>query len=265
MCAEERRHNLQRRFLIEPPHNPQDFQFVFEGKSVARFGLHSCRSAAQEPICMSLCLGEKIGFARFSRLFNGRPNSATCLRDLLISVAARTAREIVQPIPGKNQMCMRINKSRKNDFPASIDNFRVACLLLDLTTGADELDSAVANQQSTIANDPELRQLRTYARPPRASERDQLRSVKNSQCLHDLLNLLSTAWLISLNFATECAQTLCTFSSSTPLNFSSFNCARLIRTFNAAPSMHARIASAPTPTSETDAGFPLSAISASNS
>src|SRR5947208_13916274 len=52
--------------------------------------------------------------------------------------------------------------------------------------------------------------------------------------------------------------------ASAPLNFSSFNCARLILTFSAAPSIHARMASAPTPTSETEAGFPLSAISASN-
>src|SRR4030095_6442206 len=113
--------------------------------------------AAQEPICMSLCLREKIGLTRYSRFFNRRPNSPARLRDLLISVAARTALEIVQAIPGKNQMCVRIDKSRKNDFAVSIDNFRVACLLLYLTTGANDLDSAVANQQSAIANNPELR------------------------------------------------------------------------------------------------------------
>ena len=37
VCAEEGRHNFQQRFLIEASHDPQDFQFVFERQTVARF------------------------------------------------------------------------------------------------------------------------------------------------------------------------------------------------------------------------------------
>src|SRR5438874_13286962 len=67
-----------------------------------------------------------------------------------------------------------------------------------------------------------------------------------------------------LNCASEFALIFRTLSESADLNFSSFNWPRLMRTFNAAPSIHARVASAPTPTSEMEAGFPFSAISASN-
>jgi hypothetical protein len=69
---------------------------------------------------------------------------------------------------------VRVDKSRKNDFPLSIDDFRAACVILDFGAGPDEFDYAVANQQSAIANNAEFRQLRTYARPLWASERDQL-------------------------------------------------------------------------------------------
>src|SRR5262252_5441852 len=67
-----------------------------------------------------------------------------------------------------------------------------------------------------------------------------------------------------LNCASESALIFWTLSESVDLNFSFFNWPRLIRTFSAAPSMPARVASAPTPTSEIEAGFPFSAISTSN-
>src|SRR6266478_1682383 len=70
--------------------------------------------------------------------------------------------------------------------------------------------------------------------------------------------------MIFLNCASESALIFRTFSTSAELNFSSFNWPRLIRTFNAAPSTHARVARAPTPTSETEFGFPFSTISQSS-
>ena len=106
---------------------------------------------------MVFCFKEKIGFARCSRFFNSRPNSAPGLRDLLVSVAARTALEVVQPIPRKNQVRVRIDKSGKDDFSISIDDFRAICFLLDVSARGNDVDLAVADQHSAIVNDPELR------------------------------------------------------------------------------------------------------------
>src|SRR5205823_6857450 len=123
-----------------------------------------------------------------SLLFNGSPTSAPSLGDLLIRVTARAALEIVQPIPGKNQMRVRINKTAENDFPASIDNFRIACFLFYLSAGTDDVDLAVANQHSTIGNHCQFGQFTSRAWPLRAGQGDQLGCAKNRDRTHDSLN-----------------------------------------------------------------------------
>src|ERR1043166_5547298 len=159
-------------------------------------------------------------------------------------------------------MRVRIDESRHRDAPPKIDKFRIFRFLLDFIARTDDVDLAVADQNSAVANDSELRQFLADARTFRTCESNQLRRVKKSERAQAIL--LCTISSIFLKFDSESAFSFSTFFESSDLNFSSFNCARLIRTFKAAPSMHARVAPAPTPTSEIDAGFPFSAISASS-
>src|SRR4029077_4081405 len=100
-------------------------------------------------------------------------------------------------------MCVRIDKSGENNAPTGIHNLRVACVVRDLRARTDYVDLSVADQHSAIANDCRLGHLCADARPFRARKRDQLRSVKNSQRLHDLLSLLSTMPVMVLNCASD--------------------------------------------------------------
>ena len=53
-------------------------------------------------------------------------------------------------------MRMCIDKSRQYNSPSCIDNLRVARVFPDLLTRADDVDLAVANQHSAVANDREV-------------------------------------------------------------------------------------------------------------
>src|SRR6266567_3651211 len=160
-------------------------------------------------------------------------------------------------------MGVRIDKPGKHKPPAEIDNLRITRCLFDFVARTDDVDLAVANKQSAVANDSKRGQFIANARTLRARQRDELSRVKKSERLQ--VSLLCTIWSIFLNSDSESACSLRTFFCRSDLNFSSFKPARLIRTFNAAPSTHARVAQTPTPTSEIEFGFPFSAISASNS
>src|SRR5581483_998056 len=265
MGAQKCGHNFERRFFVESTHDSQNLEFVLERQAVPGFGFNSCSSATEKPIRMFPCLHDKVGLTRCSRFLHGGPNSAPGFRDLLVSLTTSTALEIVQSISAENQVRMPIDKSRQHNFSAGIDDFSVTGFAFDFCTRPDQLDFAVADENSAIANDSKFRKFRTHARSLWTGHCDQLRSVKNGQWLHDLLNCFSTICVICLNWASESALRSRTLPAISSLNFLSFNWARLILTFNAAPSMHARVASAPTPTSETDAGFPFSAISPSSS
>ena len=130
---------------------------------------------------MFLCLREKIDIAGRTRFFHSRPNASTGFGDLLVGFATRPSFKIIDPISCKNQVRVRINKSRENDVSARIDNFRIAGLPLDRIARSDELYPIVPNKHPAIANNRELGHLRTDARPLWTGQRDQLRSVKNSQ------------------------------------------------------------------------------------
>src|SRR5256885_2199352 len=98
-------------------------------------------------------------------------------------------------------MRVRINESGKDDTPAKIDNLRATGFLFDFVTLSDDVDLAVANQHSAIANDSELGQFLADARTFRARQRDELRRVKKSERLQ--VSLLSTIWSIFLNSDSE--------------------------------------------------------------
>ena len=85
-------------------------------------------------------------------------------------------------------MRVRVDKTRKDDFPASIDKFRIACSFFYLSAGTDDVNPAVANQHCAIGNDCQLGQFASRARPLRAAQRDELRRMKNRNRTHDLLN-----------------------------------------------------------------------------
>ena len=53
-------------------------------------------------------------------------------------------------------MRMRVNKSRQRNASAKFDNFRALRFLFDLVAPAHDIDLAIANQDSAVANDSEL-------------------------------------------------------------------------------------------------------------
>jgi hypothetical protein len=67
---------------------------------------------------------------------------------------------------------MGIDKSGKNKTPAGIDNFHIACVLCDLFARPDDVDLAVADQHSSIADNRRLRHLRANARSLWTCQRD---------------------------------------------------------------------------------------------
>ena len=82
-------------------------------------------------------------------------------------------------------MRMRIDKSRKDNPSTSINNLGVTRVLLDLIAGTNDIEPAIANKHSAIANDPEWRHLRANARSFRTRQCDELRSVKNGEGAHE--------------------------------------------------------------------------------
>src|SRR3981189_2547230 len=74
-------------------------------------------------------------------------------------------------------------------------------------------------------------------------------------------NFFSRNLLIFLNRYSSSSLNTCRLSERDDLTFSSFRFATLILTFIPAPSIQARTARRPTPTSEIEAGLPLAAIS----
>src|SRR5207302_10362247 len=89
--------------------------FMFNCESVARLRFDCCRAAFQKPIGMFLGDGEKLVLTCGARFFDSRPDSAAGFCDLFVAFAAGPALEIIQSIPAKNQMGMRIYKSRQHD------------------------------------------------------------------------------------------------------------------------------------------------------
>src|SRR6266478_4857848 len=82
-------------------------------------------------------------------------------------------------------MCMRIDKSRKDNPSTSINNLGVAGVPLDLITGTDDVDPAIVNEHSAVGNDSEFRHLSANARSFRTRQCDELRSVKNGERAHE--------------------------------------------------------------------------------
>ena len=80
-------------------------------------------------------------------------------------------------------MGVRIDESRQHNASAQIHNFRVRGFLLDLVAWTDDVDLAVANKQSAIANNSEFGQFLANAGALRPRQRDQLRRVKKSERL----------------------------------------------------------------------------------
>ena len=124
---------------------------------------------------------EKLALARCPRLLHRRPNSAARGSDLLIRFTSEAAFEIIETISGKDEMRMRIDKSRQHNSTFRIDDLRVARLLLDFIAGSDDVDLAVANKYSAVGNDRQLRHLDANARLLWTHQRDKLRSVKKSE------------------------------------------------------------------------------------
>src|SRR6476620_8006499 len=184
MRAEKCRHDFQTHLLLEFAHNAQNFQFIFDSQTVAQFRFDCRSSATQEPVRMLFCLREKTSLASCTRFFYGRPNSAACLRNLLVRFTSCPAFEVLEPIACENQMRMRIDEPRHYNASIGIDNFCVANILFDLIAGADSLDLAVADEHSTIRNDPEFRQLWPNARALGSAQRDELRGVEDRERVH---------------------------------------------------------------------------------
>src|SRR5439155_24679470 len=82
-------------------------------------------------------------------------------------------------------MRVRIDKSRKDTPSTSINNLGFARVLLDLIASTNDIDPAIADKHSAIANDPELRHLSANAGSFRTRQCDELRSVKNGEGAHE--------------------------------------------------------------------------------
>ena len=210
--AKKRWDNFEWRLVIQSPDYAQNLQFIIESQPVTRFRFNCCRAALENPIDALFSGFEKFVLGRGARLLYRGPNPAASFGDLLITFAARTPFKIVEPISCKNQMRMRIDKSRQHNATAGINDLRAARFLFDFITQADTVDFAITNEHSAIANNCQLAHFSANARPFRTSEGDQLRNVKNSQCLHDSLSLPSTTCLMFLNCASESALIFRSFS-----------------------------------------------------
>jgi hypothetical protein len=133
---------------------------------------------------MVFCLREKMELTRSTRFCNSRPNSAACFRNLLIRFASCPTFKIVEPISGENQMRMGIDESRHYNATVGIENFCVANILLDFVARTDAFNFPVADEHSTVSNDPEFRQLCRVTWALGSAQRDELRSVQDSEGTH---------------------------------------------------------------------------------
>jgi hypothetical protein len=139
---------------------------------------------------MLLSLVEKLHFTCSACLFYGGPDSAAPGRDLLVSFATRAAFEIIETISGKNRVRVRVNKPGQYDSPASVNDFTLTHAFLNLGARPDGHDHSIVNQHSPIVYDRQLRHFRPNPRSFRSGQRDKLRSVQNSQGIHDIVELL---------------------------------------------------------------------------
>jgi hypothetical protein len=142
-------------------------------------------------------LREKIILGRVARFLDRRPNPTTGFGDLFVSLPACAPLKIVQSIAGKNQMRVRINKPWENDPTRKIDNLGIARVLLDFIAARDDVDLAVANQHSAVANDRKFGHLRADARSFFARQSNELRSVEDSERAHEDNSIGGTRAVVS--------------------------------------------------------------------
>src|SRR5436309_15940050 len=84
-------------------------------------------------------------------------------------------------------MGMRIDKARRDNAPARVNDLYVASVLLDLIARPNLLDFAIAHNHSAVANDRELRHLWPNSWAPWSRQRDKLRRVKIGERSHEQL------------------------------------------------------------------------------
>ena len=151
--AQERGNRLQRRFPCDALDHPQNFQFIFKGKSIAGFRFHGCRSILQKPAHAFFRERIKFILSGCARCLHCCLNSAPALCNLFIALAAGACFEIVEPITGENQMGMRVNESRQHHASTRVDDFRLAIAeFFNLPRFADVRDPAAGRHKSSVRN-----------------------------------------------------------------------------------------------------------------
>src|SRR5450432_1894258 len=158
--TEKRRHELDRRCLVQTANYAQNFQLVFQRESITGLCFHGGSARPQKPLRAPLRLIEKLIFASRACLADRRTNTAALGSDLLVSRPARSHLKLINAISAKNRMRVRINESRENDASARIDDLGIVRQVAsDLARSAGGNDLSVAHQHSTVLNDGKLAQL----------------------------------------------------------------------------------------------------------
>jgi len=153
MSAEKCRNRFERGFCTHTPNHPKNFEFVLEREAIARLRFDGGRSILQKPARALFLKRKQVIFGRGPCRPHRCFDSPATLCNLLVSLAACARLKILESISGKNEMGMRVDKSRQNDATASINDFGVALTkLFDLRSFSDVRDFAVSRKQTAVMN-----------------------------------------------------------------------------------------------------------------
>ncbi len=182
MRAEKCRYNFERLFAIELVEKRQDFAFAGPVETVAGFCFDGCGSVGGEFLEMRECTRLQPRRRCGAEFVDGVENTAARMGDFFVR-GARDAHFVFGSAGGcVDQMCMRINKTGKNDLSAEV-NFLCATRLrqaFDVAARANGGDAAIVYEECAILDNTRISERAATARRWSA-ERENLRAICEEQ------------------------------------------------------------------------------------
>ena len=169
---QQRGHNRRRSLLIEPLHHAQHLQLRRALQPVARFRLHRRRARPQHPVAMPARLSQQLILSSRARHRHRAQNRSARRRNLLIRRPLNPLFKLRRAIPRKNQVRMRIHKSRRHAAAPGVDHCGVRRNSTpEFRVWSSGNDAAFFDEQRRFLHQPQFAQLRAHARTLGPSQR----------------------------------------------------------------------------------------------
>ena len=122
MRCQQRGYDPHRALGVEASHDTKHAQLGCALQSITGLGFGGRRASAKHPIAMTARLCQQIVFRGGARGVHSAQNAAPGSRDLLIAGAGNALLELGSAVARKDQVRMRVDKTRRNAAALRIDH-----------------------------------------------------------------------------------------------------------------------------------------------